>query len=203
MHEARSIQRVQTKTPEELFECPACLGIKMSKLRLSPNLTLDACQRCGGVWFEAGEITALRQYDPAVLWAVLKQRPVAAASSYHEHTLACPVCDNHLKRNTKLRLDACKDCLGVWFDHASLKRVWQEQLDLVRTQQGDSIAMLLLEEALEDPRRTLQLGSAAAHLGVEVLRHAPDLAEATLEHGTELASGVFDAIAEMIKSIFD
>ena len=48
-------------TPEPRYDCPVCTGLPMKKLKITRQheevfLTLDCCQRCGGVWFDEGEV---------------------------------------------------------------------------------------------------------------------------------------------------
>src|SRR5437016_85472 len=64
-------RRLETRLP-----CPVCL-VMMDKAQVkgrSGFLTLDHCQRCGGVWFERGEVQALASREPAALWAEVAPR---------------------------------------------------------------------------------------------------------------------------------
>ena len=53
------------------LECPVCLGVKLAKLEPSPDapLVLDYCTRCGGIWFDEGEVPRLRECQPRALAA--------------------------------------------------------------------------------------------------------------------------------------
>ena len=50
---------------ETRWPCPVCLGVKMEKTVVGKgeggpdSLTLDHCARCGGMWFELGEVQRL------------------------------------------------------------------------------------------------------------------------------------------------
>ncbi|HEX7089524.1 MAG TPA: zf-TFIIB domain-containing protein [Longimicrobiales bacterium] len=133
--------RTETRLP-----CPACLAVKMQKVRVGQGseLVLDYCDRCGGIWFEAGEVQLLRGRRPAALWARLPQRDdvsPARCHSCHAHIdpdavrcpacgqrvqLRCPQCDQPMERtrHADLTLDVCKRCKGVWFDHHELASIW-------------------------------------------------------------------------------
>ena len=43
---------------EARYPCPVCLGVAMTKTPIGRDgaLVLDHCARCGGVWFDAGEL---------------------------------------------------------------------------------------------------------------------------------------------------
>jgi Zn-finger nucleic acid-binding protein len=44
------------------WSCPVCLGATLQKSTIRDNapLTLDYCKRCGGIWFDHGEVQRLR-----------------------------------------------------------------------------------------------------------------------------------------------
>ena len=46
-------------TKEPLLTCPRC-GIKMKKLK-KKDVIIDVCNRCGGMWLDAGEVEKLSQ----------------------------------------------------------------------------------------------------------------------------------------------
>ena len=63
--------RFETRLP-----CPVCL-IMMDKAQVKGRggvLTLDHCMRCGGVWFERGEVQQLATRTPESLWAEIAPR---------------------------------------------------------------------------------------------------------------------------------
>jgi Zn-finger nucleic acid-binding protein len=131
--------------------CPVCLGVKLSKLRIVTDayLVLDRCERCGGVWFDAGEVTRLRTLRPEAAW----QKVALAADAFRmqchscqaimdrnaEHCPACrwrnqvdcPACGRPMERREVqgLHLDFCRACRGVWFDRIELAEIWNLHLD--------------------------------------------------------------------------
>src|SRR5436853_562362 len=60
---ALKIVRDQERSPlESKMPCPVCLGVTMTKVTLGAGgknaLTLDHCGRCGGIWFDGGDLEA-------------------------------------------------------------------------------------------------------------------------------------------------
>ena len=63
--------RFETRLP-----CPVCL-IAMDKAQVKGRqgfLVLDHCNRCGGIWFERGEVQQLAARDPSALWSEVAPR---------------------------------------------------------------------------------------------------------------------------------
>src|SRR5690606_29627379 len=166
---------------ETRYPCPVCLGVKMEKVTLAGSgeagpLTLDHCPRCGGVWFEAGEVQHLRRTDATALWREIAQREGEHAMQCHNcrthiprsaqkcHAcgwkveLDCPACDRPMKQSEQngMRLDYCTNCKGVWFDHDELTGIWKMEVDaLVRRRGSRTVAadggVMLLDVLLYDP----------------------------------------------------
>lgn len=156
--------------------CPVCLGVKMEKVRLAeraparaspgdstPELVLDHCARCGGVWFDAGEVARLRRIDASALWREIVRREEAHAMRCHacrallprtEATcracgwkveLECPACGRAMRVEERdgMRLDYCPSDKGIWFDHVELTWIWRMQADALverRSAHGGDLA---------------------------------------------------------------
>ena len=203
------------------FPCPVCL-VPMEKAQVKGRagvLTLDHCTRCGGIWFERGEVQQLALRQPNALWAEIAPRSDTPRPLCHgcqtpldrdadrcgvcnrANTLACPACDETMKRHpiNGLVLDLCQRCQGVWFDHKELSAVWKLSLDAATT------------------RKSSRMGEAAA-IGGDVLMNAMfwspglvvdgavgavELGGAALEAAGGAAEGIFEAILGFISSLFD
>ncbi len=135
---------------EPRYACPVCLGATMVKLQFASasGLQLDHCQRCGGIWFDAGEVSQLRGCRPQALWRQVVLRDDAYHMTCHACTgrmprnadacpvcdwpniLDCPVCSKPLRplAYQGLKLDVCAACKGVWFDQIELAELWNLQL---------------------------------------------------------------------------
>ncbi|MQA91250.1 MAG: hypothetical protein GEU90_13635, partial [Gemmatimonas sp.] len=131
--------------------CPVCLGTMMEKVRLGGSrqgLEVDHCRRCGGVWFEPGEVQQLRSAPQDELWTKLGERSSTPTLCHDCHAplersaercsgcgasnlLDCPDCAHpmHVELYSGLRLDVCRRCNGVWFDHHELEAIWGAALD--------------------------------------------------------------------------
>lgn len=185
-------------------------------------LTLDHCGRCGGIWFERGEVQQLAARDPAALWAEVAPRADTPRPPCHHcqalidrdaekceacgkpNVLDCPTCDLEMKRHAVngLLLDVCERCQGVWFDHKELAAVWKLSIDAATVARrrrpsaaGDALAVggdVLLNTMFWAPGLVVDGAIGAAHLG-----------GAALEVAGGAAEGVFEAILGFISSLFD
>jgi Zn-finger nucleic acid-binding protein len=213
--------------------CPACLGVNLSKVTIGPQklLVLDYCRRCGGIWFESGEVQQLRRARPATLWSEVVQRREAVKMACHschalidrnqsecegcgwKNTIECPSCARPMKAQSYegLRLDVCSKCKGIWFDHEELAAIWSLNLEasLVKRRGGaglDADDSFVLMSALAYSPDVLFYGAHAAGYAiqgsVQALGSAPDALAAAAEGAGEAASGVFDAIVSIIEGLF-
>ena len=214
---------------EPRYPCPVCLGSHLEKTRVgrTDELELDHCRRCGGVWFELGEIQRLRHQPSHAFWNRVSPHPPDARALCHScHTpvdrdaetctscgsrnaIDCPVCEQPLEAQMyqNIRLDVCKSCRGVWFDHSELAAIWKLSLDtgtrhpktgVVTTANTPS---LLVVDALTFMPDVLFLGARAAGYALS------GAAEAVASSGAgevvaEAAGGVFEVILEIIGGIF-
>lgn len=141
------------REPEVRYPCPVCLGVKLEKLRPSqePDLVLDYCRRCGGIWFDEGEVARLRGLKPRALWAKVTLRDAAYRMKCHNchasmdrnaercpscgraNAIDCPVCTAPLQpiRQDGVRVEICRRCRGAWFDNVELADIWNRTVDAV------------------------------------------------------------------------
>jgi len=211
---------------ETRWPCPVCVGATMDKVSVDDGvaaITLDYCPRCGGLWFNRGEVGQLALRKPAVLHSLVPVRtdPIRppcpgcmtpldrdaerCAACGRRNLLDCPVCDVPMERRAHagLVLDLCPRCHGVWFDNAELSAIWRLNL-AAATESGKS-------------RRAGRGGEALA-VGGDVLLNAmfwtPDLviyggmaagqaAGAAAEVVGSAAEGVFATVMEIIAGLFD
>jgi Zn-finger nucleic acid-binding protein len=210
---------------ETRYPCPVCVGVKMEKLVLATTapaasaahpLVLDHCGRCGGVWFDAGEVQHLRRLEADTLWRQIVRRdgehvmqchdchaPLARADSRcavcdWTVSLDCPACARPMDVSEQdgLRLDFCRRCRGVWFDHAELAGIWRLQLDVAltrRSRPGQALhgSAALTEALLLDPF-VLYYGVHAAGHAIEGLAAAGGAAT----EGLAGAAGAAGALGE-------
>lgn len=189
--------------------CPVCLGVAMDKCRPDPlhKLEVDRCSRCGGVWFERGEVQQLRAlqrdtvtqvlnaYDlkPTVCHdchAPLERNAQSCASCGWTNQLSCPSCAKRMKveTHTSLRLDVCHACNGVWFDHAELEALWTQAFDAA-----------LHKRHLPPSHATDSVRHLASDVTLHMLLYAPDV----VAHGVMSAAQIADVSAATLSGLPD
>lgn len=113
--------------------CSACKA-EMKEVVVD-GVTIDRCERCGGVWLDAGEAEELAKKTKPGKDALKKQKYEvlkqwkSAAQDPKPTDRACPRCEEPLSRvNYKdipgLHVDACrrKDC-GLYLDRGELEKI--------------------------------------------------------------------------------
>jgi Zn-finger nucleic acid-binding protein len=239
----------RSSTPLEVrHPCPVCLGAKMEKVTIARDATsaagstprtplvLDHCARCGGVWFEMGEVQQLRQTDPTALWNAITKRDGIHAMQCHSckaHVtrdadrcpacgwsvrLDCPICQKQMdvSEQAGLRLDFCRTCKGVWFDHDEIASIWNSELNALIERRKGSMgdgAVSVLDALTYDPFLMYYGVSAAGHVAgaaAGALSHLPDAIGAAPEllgdaagAAADVASSLFETIFDIIGSLFD
>jgi Zn-finger nucleic acid-binding protein len=214
------------------YPCPVCLGVKLEQacVAQTAKLVVDHCARCGGVWFEQGEVQRLRKCEPQALWSIIAQREGVHSMQCHQcHAfvsrtqqrcqacgwkirLDCPVCLRPMEQaeHGGIHLDACRHCRGVWFDHNELAAIWQTEWYALSQRRGalstaGDGSLIVLDALLYDPFVAYFGIQAAGHaLGgaVNAAAHAPELIGGAAEAASEVASSVFETIVEIISGIF-
>ena len=214
--------------------CPICLGVKLTKVTIGDDgtLVLDYCTRCGGIWFDAGEVQRLARKRPEALWAEVARdidgaRPRChACHAFIERNaetcracglrveLSCPVCDRTMTptRTGGFTLDVCRPCRGVWFDHHELAGLWEigraAALERQRAAPAASRAGVggdALEVLAYSPDLVFWGAYGAAHAGsaaAQGLMHVPEAVGAAAEVAGEAAASVFEVIVGIIAGIF-
>jgi len=239
---------------ETRYPCPVCLGVKLEKVQLvttasagpsGPDLNpqqansqagprtsvlvLDHCARCGGVWFDAGEVRRIRECDATALWSAIARRDGVHSMLCHgcksplprsetkcqacgwTVALDCPICSGPMRidDHDEFRLDYCPHDKGVWFDHDELTGIWKMKAQAVaKRRHSGAVAADGLSDVLFDPYllyfgadAAIHVASAAGHAVASggVVHALGDAAEAV----GEVASAIFEAVAEIIGGIFD
>jgi Zn-finger nucleic acid-binding protein len=195
-------------TLEPRYPCPVCLGATMKKARLRDrerSLLLDYCPRCGGMWFELGEVQRLRGHSQESFWQRVERRAAPFKMPCHEcqalidrnadnceacgrrNTIRCPHCAQDLKceMHQGLRLDTCQRCKGVWFDNIELEEIWK-----LSVKRGPATGL---------DRSRLRGGDAG--VGVDVLGHALFFAPDLFFYGAHASGMALEAGAGAIGSV--
>jgi len=108
--------------------CPKC-DAQLFSLRFK-EVEVDFCERCRGLWLDAGELEALMQQtggsgdDPLLAF---QNQP---GTSLRDRKHLCPRCDQTLReiavprpRAEALHLDRCPRGHGLWFDANELRQL--------------------------------------------------------------------------------
>jgi Zn-finger nucleic acid-binding protein len=224
---------------EPRYPCPVCLGVRLEKTRVGTRgeLVLDSCRRCGGIWFELGEVQRLKRFRPQTLWervgareetfrmqchgchAPMERNAASCLACSWKNTIDCPVCQRAMEPQTHegLRLDACRTCKGVWFDHVELEAIWKLSAGAAQRggQRGTSLsapsaaaedgAIVLIHALAYSPDLVLYGARAAGYAvsgSAEVLANAPEAAAGLLAGAGDAAAGVFEAILDIVSGLF-
>ena len=130
------------------------------------------------------------------------------------NVINCPSCDRPLHPETHdgLRLDVCRSCRGVWFDHVELAEIWRLTLNASqhRSVRGKSSVAgdvgFGAAEALAYSPHLFIYGAQTAGMGIEAgahaLSNAPEVVVAAIEGAGDAAEGIFHAVMEIIEGIF-
>jgi Zn-finger nucleic acid-binding protein len=195
-------------------------------------LEIDHCGRCGGVWFDHGEVERLRSGPSAAFWATIARREAEAVTPCHnchaplsrelekcpscgrKNVIDCPVCDRLMQRQqvAGITLDVCRTCKGVWFDHAELDTIWKAQSLLPQPGNGrmrgtaadtaGDVALGMMWYAPDIPVHAAIGLGHAASAVPEVLGAAPEVAAHLAGAAGEAAGGIFEVIAGILEAIF-
>ena len=212
----RSPRMFETRWP-----CPVCLGVLMEKKFVDGpgrGFALDHCPRCGGMWFDRGEVTEVARQDQSVLQGAmldptlrinppcqkcrtpLDRNADKCGVCGQKNILKCPVCDREMERRPVhgVMLDLCRNCQGVWFDNAELTSIWRMNTLALAKRSGrlgetsEMAAGMAIETMFWAPNLVFYGGAAAA----EGLGAAASVAG-------DAAGGIFSTIAELISGLFD
>jgi Zn-finger nucleic acid-binding protein len=105
------------------MNCPKCRQRPLKEKYVSGmNLTVDVCPKCGGVWFEGGE---LEQAMPSA------DRQLRVPRRAVRLKASCPRCDKPLYAfpypHTRVMIEMCRRCKGLWLDAGEVQRIQQER----------------------------------------------------------------------------
>ncbi len=107
------------KEKDKTLQCPRC-WVAMTKQEVEvrgPNVIIDVCPKCHGVWFDNNELKK-----------ILGDRKLANFLTKHIGTqskskLVCPRCGwlMDLEYAEEVEIDVCLNCNGAWLDLGELE----------------------------------------------------------------------------------
>jgi Zn-finger nucleic acid-binding protein len=218
--------------PEARYPCPVCLGLPMKKIEFQkPPLTLDSCGRCGGMWFDYGEVNLLKQMNPKLALQKIALREQDFKMQCHQceafmdrnaekcpqcnwkNHLDCPICQKtmDIARIGDIKLDYCKSCKGAWFDNAELAQLWNGRLDrMTQDYKQDNQSALLADDGpnvfLDVLTYSPHLAFYAAEAAVDLAVHVPEIAAGAFElaaNAPEVAGSLIEGLGDVAGSIFE
>jgi Zn-finger nucleic acid-binding protein len=115
------------------MNCPQC-NIPLNNIQYEYQ-ELDACKKCGGMWFDKGEL--LDVIDSMLLKNKVDDQSAeeafkgsAGVREVHQNNRTCPKCHVGMRTfnygyDSNVFLDKCSSCEGIWTDRGELKAVAQ------------------------------------------------------------------------------
>jgi len=212
---------VETRHP-----CPVCLGVMMAKLRVvsGDELTVDRCERCGGVWFDAGEVTRLRTLRPVTQWrqialgddawrmpchgcqALMDRNAERCPACGWENAVDCPTCARPMTRRLVdgWHLDVCVHCRGVWFDRIELAGIWNLQADALEKRRASAGALGgAAESVAEVAAEVLIWNPGLVAIGAQAVGHGARAAVAVASHAPEVFGAVVEVTGDLAGKVFE
>ena len=138
------------KLKDKTLDCPRC-WVEMKKEEvdvLGPNVIIDVCPKCLGVWFDNNELKK-----------ILGDRKLANYLTKHigtqsESKLVCPRCGSlmDLEYAEDVEIDVCLNCNGAWLDYGELEKL-KEKSEVGYTGDKEAKAVEEWEEMMAKRRR--------------------------------------------------
>jgi Zn-finger nucleic acid-binding protein len=104
-----------------MYQCPKCSG-KLDVV-MSADVKLDKCIKCGGIWFDHGELYKLLTTDVSLMIDGLDS---ADTKEFNKQDGFCPLCHGIMLERIEsetvpgLAIDKCPSCNGVWLERGEL-----------------------------------------------------------------------------------
>jgi uncharacterized protein len=110
--------------------CPHCQRL-LEEVAVG-GLRVDGCSGCGGLWFDAKELTQLAQHHREEMSGLEGRFRALGVSATPGKERCCPNCRLPLfpfefPQARGVRLDGCRQCRGIWLDDGELAAI-QERL---------------------------------------------------------------------------
>ena len=123
--------------PTPSLPCPAC-GQKLKAqsykgypatglISVASSVELDECERCGGLWFDHGELETLSSFSE-LPERLLRRGKAWTPELRPEGTRPCPHCAEVMVGTLVkgIRIDLCTFCKGMWLDQGELNQLLED-----------------------------------------------------------------------------
>ena len=106
--------------------CPTC-KIKLSE-NLLHNTSIDYCEKCLGIWFEADELRLVKdKKDENINWLDIDLWQDTSKFKIAYCQKHCPTCRLPLYEveynDSGIKIDVCNICQGIWLDRGEFKKI--------------------------------------------------------------------------------
>ncbi|RKX45284.1 MAG: hypothetical protein DRP64_04925 [Verrucomicrobia bacterium] len=115
------------------MNCPVCNNSRLNTA-IYESQEIDYCQKCGGIWFDKGELFAIvngllskGKIDPQTVKEAYRDRLI---SPEKEHSIkrGCPRCRMEMNLvnysyDSNIIIDKCSSCDGIWTDAGEMRSV--------------------------------------------------------------------------------
>jgi len=135
------------------MNCPDCEGTL--KTIDCKGIKIDECSSCKGHWFDRGELRLAKdKEDDDIRWLDFDPFGKDANSlSVESEGKACPKCSKNMKsltyRKSKIIIDKCTDCEGVWLDNGEFEKIVEFLNEIVVTKSAGDYAKDTFKQFLE------------------------------------------------------
>lgn len=132
-------------------KCPNCSKILVQKDY--KGVKTDECPSCGGVWFDRDELRLAKdRTDNDMRWLDFDPFMFVNKEKFSSKK-ACPVCNEGLHTvkydKSKVLIDVCDKCKGVWLDKKELDKILKYILDVITSTTAKDYIHLTEEEFKE------------------------------------------------------
>jgi len=138
------------------YVCPSC-GAKLNLYNIF-SIEIEACPKCKGIFLDRDELRSLKDESTKGSWQTLRWMDDEVEAIEKAKAIpskrACPKCSNANFISTcfgdsKIILDWCPNCHGVWLDRQEFQEVLQYMTDKLNTLTSDEMKSRIYEEIKE------------------------------------------------------
>ena len=135
------------------MQCPQC-NIKMKTGEVGETI-IDECPRCKGIWFDHGELDAVKdEVVPDSSWLGIDEWKQKAEFKVSINPLSCPSChDISLTtvedQSSETEINTCTQCKGTWLSAEQFIKLIDEFLKEAYGKSVPEYARISLQQAKE------------------------------------------------------
>ncbi len=105
-----------------IYKCLNCEDIDIIKVNCGPDLIVEQCNECGGLWLDAGELSNIIELGEFYVNHLDNSKKISVEKN---RIRKCPKCDVILQPKkpegtSDIKIDKCPDCKGIWLDRGEL-----------------------------------------------------------------------------------